>query len=271
MMKKTLLALAIALNILVTFVQTSSAQPVTFSVPASSAVVTITPILHATPETASGAPSASLEYVSGPTTAIALAGGYPAGGVSAYADNLLSDNEYASTVARASLGYYFEIGGPAGVMVPIEVSGSLLASGSSLGCCHGGGGSASLMVGSFINESVSASGCTNRVVNPNGGSICVGPFEQATVVAYSGDVLSDTPVLVTLTAVAGALYRGEGSSSADPTFTIDPGFADASEFSVILSDGVGNSLASDVPEPTASLALLGTSLLGLGLIRRRRA
>src|SRR5262249_10196116 len=36
----------------------------------------------------------------------------------------------------------------------------------------------------------------------------------------------------------------------DPTFTIDPTFADAAEYSVVLSPDVGNSLTSAVPEPS---------------------
>src|SRR5262249_16007384 len=52
-----------------------------------------------------------------------------------------------------------------------------------------------------------------------------------------------------------------GSGFIDPILTIDPAFARAAEFSLVFSDGVGNTLAA-TPIP-AALPLFGT---GVGLV-----
>jgi hypothetical protein len=60
------------------------------------------------------------------------------------------------------------------------------------------------------------------------------------------------------------------SASIDPTFKIDPSQANAGQYSLEFSPGVGNgSPASMVPEPALMLPL-GVGLVGLGALRRRR-
>jgi hypothetical protein len=70
------------------------------------------------------------------------------------------------------------------------------------------------------------------------------------------------------------LGAGSATATSDPFLYIDPAFADASLFSIIVSDGVGNapispgSGPSSIPEP-GSLALLVTAL-GIWLAWDRR-
>jgi hypothetical protein len=66
------------------------------------------------------------------------------------------------------------------------------------------------------------------------------------------------------------LFGGTADASADPFIFVDPSFPGAGNYSVLVSDGVGNVLGS-VPVPPvpawASLALLG---VGFATLARRR-
>ncbi len=61
------------------------------------------------------------------------------------------------------------------------------------------------------------------------------------------------------------------SAFLDPLFFIDPSFANANQYSIILSDGIGNgtSATAETPLP-AALPLFATGLAGLGWLARRR-
>jgi hypothetical protein len=65
---------------------------------------------------------------------------------------------------------------------------------------------------------------------------------------------------------------GSASALIDPSIFIDPNFADAALYSIILSPGVGNpapSIPPSAPEPM-TLALVGVGLAGLGFSRRKK-
>ena len=72
--------------------------------------------------------------------------------------------------------------------------------------------------------------------------------------------------------VIGAGVNGPSSAFADPFIEVDPSFANASDLQVIVSAGIGNSQDSPsaTPEPV-SFALAGIGLVGVALIRRRKA
>ena len=74
---------------------------------------------------------------------------------------------------------------------------------------------------------------------------------------------------VTLLVIAENTYESGGSAlaSADPWIRVDPSFANAVNYSVVVSEGIGNAPLVAVPEPSsAALALAG---LGLMWVRRR--
>jgi hypothetical protein len=57
----------------------------------------------------------------------------------------------------------------------------------------------------------------------------------------------------------------------DPLIYVDPSFPDADLYTIVTSDGIGNSpIATSVPE-SSSLLLLGTALAGLGICVARKA
>jgi hypothetical protein len=72
--------------------------------------------------------------------------------------------------------------------------------------------------------------------------------------------MSDTPIMVTLNAESWIQPFGDAIAYADPVFNIDPTFAQANQFSIVLSDGIGNSLAA--PGPTPGAGLLSLAFLG---------
>lgn len=62
---------------------------------------------------------------------------------------------------------------------------------------------------------------------------------------------------------------GSGAAWIDPVISIDPAFADAAKYVVLLSDGIGNAAA--VPEPaSAAMLLLGGLVLAGAAGRQRR-
>lgn len=101
-----------------------------------------------------------------------------------------------------------------------------------------------------------------------------GAFDVSASAAW--EVAAGTTGQVHLNAHSGLVVDVAGSGSADafidPVFTIDPGFAASHPgYSLVFSQGVGNSVAGGVPEPAAwGLMLAGFGGVGAALRQRRR-
>ena len=156
--------------------------------------------------------------------------------------------------AISTLTYFFSVvGGNVGDAVNVDVATSLSATVSSDLFF----GLAKIDVGGTNNERAV---CTNSL-------LCAGTQFNGIInlTANSGTAVM---VQILVEANGNALAVGSASASADPFIFIDPTDPNASEYAIIVSDGVGNALAT-TPLP-ATLPLFSTGLGALGLLGWRR-
>jgi hypothetical protein len=164
----------------------------------------------------------------------------------------------ASFDAIGSLTYSFEVvGGSAGDHVPLLVA-TILASAADPSTFGAAGIVVTSPIG-FVQERVCAGvGCSLA-------SSFSGTLDVETVSGQAGMVQIVTQAENTF------LIGGIVDASADPFIFIDPSFPGAGNYSVLVSDGVGNGLAP-VPLPPlpapASFVLLGVGLAALACGRR---
>jgi hypothetical protein len=211
-------------------------------------------------------------------SASATAGGYPAPALSvsaaATAVQLEPDSDEVdpfSFSAGASMTYYFELAQTAGAAdssaIPVLMNGS-----SSLTVQYSNSDDQTMSsVGMTVTAATPSDDPNTNYSLPAGNN---GSFFQTL------NILPNVEYTVTMTAfamtqVAATVDSGPSltsTASIDPTFTINP--ADASDFALTFSSGIGNSQSqSAVPEPsTWATMLIGFGSLGAGLrYRRRRA
>jgi hypothetical protein len=188
---------------------------------------------------------------------------------------VISPNPIVSTTSSMGAGgtldsgiyYYIALIGPPGANVPVTISGTLTATGS-------GDAFNSNAVVAFYNYDGSAL----KSISWN----CYIGSTQCGASGYSYTLsLSSSPSLSDLSATSIFAMKIEVSSGADsssysfaesdPSIFVPPSFPDASEYSLVLSPGIGNP-GAPVPESlTWAMVLVGFAGIGLAGFRRRGA
>ena len=106
-------------------------------------------------------------------------------------------------------------------------------------------------------------GATDLVQKYQGCSL-VGCPQPSWTVALTQEVQANVPIQVAISALVSGAYAlntpgtyayGGSFAEVDPTFTIDPSFADAADYSIVLTQGVIQGVSA-VPEPAAIWQLL---------------
>ncbi len=152
--------------------------------------------------------------------------------------------------------YSFQVqGGNPGDIVPMFISANLTASASS--ASHALGQAETLVHTSFGNTDAVV--CTNGNCGTTATSFS-GTFGFNTLSGEGGDFIQ-----LSVEAQSGdSLFAEFADASADPLIFIDPSFANAGSYSIVLSPGVANALGS-VPEP--GTWVLFASAVALALCR----
>ena len=194
----------------------------------------------------------------------------------------------------AGLNYYFEATAPTPQWITVDVSasGSLTANSPLI---FSASASDSLTVGGLGSEvqgGVVIDGITlqNGILNGTGPGIILNTATNSFTINYQIQVSSNSPIFLQETAGTQIeignvnLYDSSGNflgvssvgaanviAYLDPTLTVDPNQPNAEQFSIITSDGIGNSPITGVPEPsTWAMMLLGFPGIGAAAYRRAK-
>ena len=180
----------------------------------------------------------------------------------------------SSTGATASSDYYFTIDGPADLEVPVLVQARIISSFTADTATADWALSGSVEVG--VGESTADGQIGLNICSF--GSVCglsqisANPAVLDRVVDFSSNGLTEVEMQAGIIEGSNPGDQYSGSLTVDPLFTIDPTFLAANPgYSLSFSAGVGDSLASGIPEPaTWAMMLLGIGSAGLTMRSRRK-
>lgn len=162
---------------------------------------------------------------------------------------------FMSSGGSASLQYQFEVvGGNVGDIVPLLFTANLFAEANaasdafaSITVEPGSGGLTQIVA--CTNEP--SCGASAEFSGTFGVSVQSGLVNTVILKADSGEISSAGPE--------------NSSASADPLIAVDPSFAGAANYSIVLSPGVANAAGPAAPEPRSTVLLIG-ALAWLGWV-----
>jgi hypothetical protein len=185
--------------------------------------------------------------------------------------------DFWSGTLSASTVYSLAIIGPdtGGISIPVLIQGVISLQASGLASASG-----SLFVNSTDNIQELAASYVCSPLQNIGDNMC-GAMTVSGGFGISPGVVYTVSMDVSLHADSnyygngGQWWTGTAMAYVDPSIYIDPSFANAGAYQIIVSEGVGNPpptfgdpASTSVPEP-GSLAVVGVGLVGLGLLTRR--
>ena len=167
--------------------------------------------------------------------------------------------------ATAFLTYSFQvIGGNPGDVVPLLIATSLTTTGTdpTLGI----GFAALTVTTSAVGTRTLIAVCTDGTCGTTA-TLFSGTLNT---LARSGDV-DELFLQVQASVVGNSLHSESASASADPFIFVDPAFPTANLYSIVVSPGVGNAIASTVAEPGGiwPMVAVGFAVIVFTKLRRR--
>ena len=166
----------------------------------------------------------------------------------------------ASSAGFAVLNYNFAVvGGTQDTVVPVDIDIALQQSAFNAGVSPAYG-----FAEVIVNTSLSS---TNMVICTTSCANSANSFAGTLHVNAFADETGSNTITLEIEAISGGyadIPANSSSASADPRIYVDPGFANAGAYSIVLSDGIGNGIAP-VPEPATLALMLG----GLGFVASR--
>jgi hypothetical protein len=180
-------------------------------------------------------------------------------------------SDAADALSGANLSYYISIVGPSG-LVPIDFT----ARGTLAQSYATGSASTQLYIEGDIDDQLSVDIWGQQSISLSGDQNPLTGSANAFTLSGTTEEAANTQILVGMSIginveTNGPYPTGSASAYLDPIFYIDPTFPDASEYSIVISPGIGNSPVSGVPEPsTWAMMLLGVAGLGFAGYRNVR-
>jgi hypothetical protein len=179
------------------------------------------------------------------------------------------------STAEGAADYYFEVtGGSPGDLVPLLIQYSFVISTSAAG--NDGGASATDRLTVCADRCEASSGADGYVeeqlVDPDVALDVSQSFHGPLPVTVSAGHVHAI-WLAAYTSVGAGEYHDPGFADASAVITntyisVDPSFPNAADYSILVSEGVGNDPQA-APEP-GSMALVGSMLVSAALLVRRR-